>query len=404
MRIQLWSYNFDPEPTGIGIVSGTLARGLRDRGHEVSVVAAHPHYPEPRWGHRLIPYREQQAGIRVLRLPLWTGRATTAERYRQELTFTAAQSAATPFLGTPDVLISASPSFAALLPAVANVRLRRVPWVLWLHDLLPDGATATHLVPEGGLVISMARKLERTAYRTADRIVVLSQALVGRLADKGVPRNKVDVIYDPATRAPGALAAPSTAGGLTLLSMGNIGRSQGLTSVVRAFESRPDLVGQARLRITGTGVAADEARREIRSDRVTMLGLIDGTQLEAELQGADVGLVSQRFEGTEFNFPSKLMNFMTYGLPVLAAVNPAGEVARVVRESGGGWVADSSRPESFPLEVARLLQAPDELIERAQAARRYAQRHFSSELFVERFEQTLERVVHAHAARSSVAT
>jgi len=31
VRIQLWSYNYDPEPTGIGPVSTAAARGLRDR-------------------------------------------------------------------------------------------------------------------------------------------------------------------------------------------------------------------------------------------------------------------------------------------------------------------------------------------------------------------------------------
>src|SRR5436190_14931148 len=108
LRIQLWSYNYDPEPTGIGIVSTVWAHGLRDRGHHVDVVAAHPHYPEPRWGTRLLPYREVRDGINVLRLPLWIGRASTLERYRQELTFMAAQSMAAPFLGHPDVLVSAS--------------------------------------------------------------------------------------------------------------------------------------------------------------------------------------------------------------------------------------------------------------------------------------------------------
>ncbi len=154
MRIQLWSYNFDPEPAGIGIVAGTLARGLRASGHEVEVVAAHPHYPEPRWGSRLAPYREQRAGISVTRLPLWIGRATAWERYRQELTFTAALSAAIPFLDRPDVLISASPSFPALLPAIATTRLRHIPWVLWLHDLLPEGALATGIVPKDSTVVT----------------------------------------------------------------------------------------------------------------------------------------------------------------------------------------------------------------------------------------------------------
>ena len=258
LKIQLWSYNYDPEPTGIGIVSTVWARGLRERGHEVEVVAAHPHYPEPRWGTRVLPYREVRDGIPVLRLPLWIGRASAAERYRQELTFMAAQGAATPFLSRPDVMVSASPSFPALLPAVLNVRARKIPWVLWLHDLLPDGATATGLIDDGGTVINLARRLERNAYRAADRIVVLSRAFTENLLGKGVPRDKIELIYDPATRVPAGLAKPGVAAApLRILSMGNIGHSQGLTSLVQAFERRPEL--DAQLVITGTGVAADEA-------------------------------------------------------------------------------------------------------------------------------------------------
>jgi colanic acid biosynthesis glycosyl transferase WcaI len=391
LKIQLWSYNYDPEPTGIGIVSTVWARGLRDRGHEVEVIAAHPHYPEPVWGKRVLPYREVRDGIRVLRLPLWIGRASATERYRQELTFLAAQSLATPFLSRPDVLVSTSPSFPALLPAVVNVRARRIPWVLWLHDLLPDGATATGLVDDQGRVIRLARKLEHAAYRAADRIVVLSRAFTDNLMAKQVPASKVELIYDPATRSPQSLASPgSQPRPLRILSMGNIGHSQGLTALVAAFERYPEV--DARLIITGTGVAADEARAEIRTDRVEMLGMVDDARLEHELQEADIAFVSQRYDGSEFNIPSKLMNFMAYGLPLLAAVNPKGEVARIVAESGGGWMVDSSDADAFPRELSRLMQSRDELTRRAQKARAYAEQHFTQEGFAARFERTLAAV------------
>ncbi len=393
LRIQLWSYNYDPEPTGIGIVSTVWARGLRDLGHHVEVVAAHPHYPEPRWGTRILPYRETREGIPVLRLPLWIGRESAMERYRQELTFMAAQAAATPFLSKPDVMVSASPSFPALLPAVANVRTRRIPWVLWLHDLLPDGATATGLVDEGGTVIKLARRLERSAYRAADRIVVLSRSFTENLAAKDVPRDKVELIYDPATRTPQQLARPGhQPGRLRIVSMGNIGHSQGLTSLVRAFEAHPDLAGPAEFVITGTGVAADEARAEVRSDRVQVLGMVSDEELEHQLSSSDIAFVSQRYEGSEFNIPSKLMNFMAYGLPILAAVNPVGEVARIVRDSGAGWVVDSSDAAAFPREVARLAGATEEIKDRAGIARTYAEQHFTQAGFAARFEQTLRSV------------
>jgi colanic acid biosynthesis glycosyl transferase WcaI len=400
LRIQLWSYNYDPEPTGIGIVSTVWARGLRELGHELEVVAAHPHYPEPRWGTRMLPYREERHGIKVLRLPLWIGRASAVERYRQELTFTFAQTLAAPFLSTPDVLVSTSPSFPALLPAIANVNLRRVPWVLWLHDLLPDGASATGLLDDDGVVIRLARRLERAAYEAASRVVVLSRAFIENLAQKGVPGDKIELIYDPATRVPSQPAHPGARERpLRILSMGNIGRSQGLTSLVRAFEARPELTADTQLVITGTGVAADEARAEVVSDRVQMLGLVDDEHLERELVSADVGFVSQQYAGSEFNIPSKLMNFMAYGLPVLAAVNPGGEVARIVRESAGGWIVDSSDPDAFARELARLRRAKHELGERGANARCYAETHFTQRAFAQRFARVLSAV--AQPARAA---
>ncbi len=205
------------------------------------------------------------------------------------------------------------------------------------------------------MVVSLARRLERAAYRTADRIVVLSRSFTDNLLSKSVEREKIELIYDPATRVPRNSGEPSRDnGGLRILSMGNIGYSQGLAPVIEKFEASGELTGDASLIITGTGVAAEEARAQIRSDRVQMLGLVDDAQLEQELCRADVGLVTQRYEGPEFNIPSKLMNFMAYGLPILAVVDPGGEVARIIREAEAGWVVDSRDLDAFPREIARI--------------------------------------------------
>jgi colanic acid biosynthesis glycosyl transferase WcaI len=400
LRIQLWSYNYDPEPTGIGPVSRVWAEGLRDRGHDVEVVAAHPHYPEPVWGSRILPYREVRSGIPVLRLPLWIGRETASERYRQEISFMMAQFASTPALSRPDVLVSASPSFPALFPAMLNARIRRVPWVIWLHDILPDGAASSGIVDESSVVIRAARRLERAAYREAGRIVVLSQAFTANLTDKGVPEQKIELIYDPATRVPvqepslGPRPQPPR-----LLSMGNIGYSQGLAPLVAAFERSEDLAGTAvQFVITGNGMAAEDTRSEIRSHRVEMPGVVDDGRLEQELRAATIAFVSQQYDGAEFNIPSKIMNFMAYGLPVLAAVNPTGEVARIVGEANAGWVVDSSDPDSFPRKLAEILRAPAEIVARGEAAYQHAQRHFTQAGFAERFDTSLTEVVERYRA------
>src|SRR4051794_21342489 len=106
-----------------------LARALRDRGHEVLVVAAHPHYPEPAWGVRVRPYRERRDGMQVLRLPLWPGRGSGLARIRQELSFVASLSGVAPLLPAADVVVAVTPSFPALATTIGFSRARRTPWV-----------------------------------------------------------------------------------------------------------------------------------------------------------------------------------------------------------------------------------------------------------------------------------
>ena len=391
LRIQVWSCHYDPEPTGIGPMSRTFVDALRSHGHDVEVVAAHPHYPSPDWGRRWRPYREIRDGVPVLRLPLWIGRESAAQRVRQELSFGLAQTAALPFMGRPDAALVISPSFPALLPAILSHRLRHIPWALWLHDILPDGATATGIVDEASALARAARWLELAAYRRCDRIAVISDAFVRNLEGKGVPRSKMELISLPATREPRlnpSMHQERAPGPLRVLSIGNIGFSQNLAAVVRAWEAGET---DAELRIAGTGVAVEEVRSEVRSGRVRMLGLIGDEQLEHELQNADIALVSQRSDGVEFNVPSKLMNFMTYGLPVIAVVNPDREVARVVRESHAGWIVDASCPEELPRLAAALQDPSDELLRnevrrRGDAARVYAAEHFSPAGFAGRLD------------------
>jgi glycosyltransferase involved in cell wall biosynthesis len=175
--------------------------------------------------------------------------------------------------------------------------------------------------------------------------------------------------------------------------MGNIGHSQGLAALVAAFERSTEMRRlEAKLVITGSGVAEADLRAEIRSDQVEVLGVVDDERLERELARATIALVSQRHGGAEFNFPSKLMNFMAYGLPVLAVVNPRSEVSRVVDRAGAGWVVDSAEPDAFPAAVAEILAEPAELRRRGATARAFAEDNFSRPGFAARFESVLDQV------------
>ena len=392
MKIQLWSYNYDPEPLGIAPLSGMLARGLAKRGHDVLVVAAHPHYPEPTWGVRLRPYKERRSGVPILRLPLWPGRGSGSERIRQELTFAASLSVVAPLLPKADVMVAVTPSFPALAPAMAFSRARRTPWVMWLQDIVTEAAATTGQLPDGPLM-RQARNLEQVSYATASKIVVVSEAFRQKLLAKGVHGEKIERIFNPLTRGADrandldALARMPP----RILAMGNIGLSQGLDRVVDAFQASDALAQlNARLVIAGGGVAAEQVRARVASERVTMPGVLYGDELTPELRGASLGLVSQRGEVSEFNLPSKLMNYMAHGIPVLASVNPDSETARIVKESRAGWVTDAGDPAQFALKASEVLCDRVALRRAGQAGHAYAAGHFAPAGVAARFERVIQ--------------
>ena len=396
MRIQLWSYNYDPEPQGIGPLSTVVAEELAARGHDVLVVAAHPHYPQAAWGTRVAPYRERRRGIPVLRLPLWIGRDTGVQRVRQELSFTLALAASAALLPRCDVVLAVSPSFPALAPCMAMARVRRIPWVLWLQDIVTDAAATTGLLAEGRL-LRTATRLERAAYGSAARIAVISESFRRNLRSKGVPEERIVRIFNPTTVSMNGSLDRRPATPPRILAMGNIGRSQALDRIVDEFEASAELAElDARLVIAGHGVEAEAVRGHIRGDRVSMLGVLDAEALDRELRSAALGLVSQRADVSEFNLPSKLMNYMAQGVPVVASVRPDSETARIVETAGAGWVTDASRPAEYAATAARVLRDREALLGAGTAGRAFAKSNFDRRRVADQFESVLLEAVQEH--------
>jgi colanic acid biosynthesis glycosyl transferase WcaI len=388
LRLQLWSWNYEPEHTAMGPMAARWAEAMSARGHQVEVVTAHPHYPGPLWGRRLRPYRETRNGISILRLPLLIGHRTTSARILEEATYALSAGVAAARASAPDAAVAVSPSFLGLFPVLASARHRRFPWILWLEDILPDAAVTTGLMREG-LALRTAQRLEQFIYGSADRIVVISNAFRDNLLGKGVPPWKVAHVYNPYTRGLGERPTAQNGGGPPrILYMGNMGFSQNLPALVRAFEHSPAVGDDVRLILAGTGELALEAAAEIRSTRVEMPGLLR-EDLEIEIERAAIGLVPQRPDVDEFNLPSKLMNLMSRGVPVLASVNPSSEIARIVRESGAGWVVDAADPEGFPRAVGGILADHEELERRGAAGLEFARRNFSPDVVATRFEELL---------------
>ena len=80
MKILILGLNFAPEPTGTGRCTADFALWLSERGHDVRVITATPHYPEWRiaGGYRAWMWCCEAFGaVHLLRCPLWVPAAAT---------------------------------------------------------------------------------------------------------------------------------------------------------------------------------------------------------------------------------------------------------------------------------------------------------------------------------------
>jgi colanic acid biosynthesis glycosyl transferase WcaI len=397
-RILVWSPNYAPELTGIPPLVTDACEWLAARGHGVDVVTALPNYPSrviPR-DYRGAPWRtERLGGVTVHRSWL---RVRPEERFVDkvlyELTFAACSLPRTlRRLASADVVVCVVPSLVAAVAATRAVRLlpraRRPRMVLWVQDLVLDGALAVDGVGNAQRrLLRLVAHAERSALLAADRVVVCSPGFRDRFVARGVPRRRIGVLHNwvdveaiaPAPRLPHPRWT-------RFLYSGNLGYSQGFETLIDAA----DRAGSAiELDIVGDGNAARHVRELAGSvDNVTVAPPVPRAHLPGLLASADVQVVVQRRVSAGANLPSKIATYLASGRPVLASIDASTPAAQLLRASGGALLVEPDSADALARGMLELHRLPDLRGELARRGREYAVEQLAKEPALRRLEQEL---------------
>lgn len=95
-----------------------------------------------------------------------------------------------------DVVYSSStPPIQGAVVAMVK-KFRRIPFVYNLQDIFPDSLAGTGLAKKGGLFWKIGRMIENFTYSNADKIIVISHDFKKNIMAKGVPEEKIEVVYN----------------------------------------------------------------------------------------------------------------------------------------------------------------------------------------------------------------
>lgn len=93
------------------------------------------------------------------------------------------------------IYVASTPPTQGALAALVK-KFKHKPFVYNLQDIFPDSLVGTGLAKKGGLLWKIGRVIETFTYRNADKIIVISEDFKSNIMAKGVPEEKIVVVYN----------------------------------------------------------------------------------------------------------------------------------------------------------------------------------------------------------------
>jgi colanic acid biosynthesis glycosyl transferase WcaI len=373
-----------------------LSRELARRGHHVE----HQFCASYTTGRGATERRDsdpESFTVRSIELPQKFARYAPVARLRQELQYARMATRAIP-AAQPDIAVLSNVPLLSLFFMTLSLRLRRLPYVFWQQDVYSDaiGVIARHKLGRlGGLVAWVAGRAERRVARGAAAIVAISETFLEQLDRWGVEWAQVHVIPNwgaideiPLRPRDNAWAqAHGLAGVPVVLYAGTLGLKHDPSVIAQLARTAPT---NGRVVVVSEGLG----REWLESNAADVSGLMTFdyqpyVQLPDVLASADVLLVVLEHAASRYSVPSKVLNYLCAGRPVLALLPPDNAVAKMVRAAEAGIVVSPGDADAASAALKLLLSSPRTQEQMGAAARRYAERTFDIRAVGDRFESVL---------------
>ena len=399
-RVIYLSQLFDPEPTFKGL---EFVKELQRHGFEVEVVTGFPNYPGGKVfeGYRVRPIaRDRMNGTDVTRLAMYPSHDRSAmRRMLTYLSFMLTSFLYLVFVARRSALVYVYyPSLTAGLSAVAAKLFRRTPVVIDIQDMWPDSLGSSGIM-RSRLMLGLVHRACNLLYRACDHIVVLSPGFKALLMERGVPSDKISVIYNWAEETPRptdqALAEgfdPSD--DFRVLFAGNMGTAQKLDVVIdAAARLQLDQVGCS-FYLMGEGVERDRlaARaKDMGLANVRFLPRVPLSEVQRFLVGADALLVHLTDDPLfRITIPSKTQAYLYAGRPILMGVG--GDAADLVTKANAGLVFASGDAPELAESVRSLIAAgPRKRAEMGRSGHDFYMSYLRSELGIAAIVDVMDR-------------
>ena len=282
--------------------------------------------------------------------------------------------------------------------------LKRKPTIYNVQDIFPDSLVGTGLTHEGSLIWKIGRIVEKITYRYADKIIVISEDFKKNIMAKGVPEDKIVVIYNwvdqnKVVDVPREENKLFDVYGLErskfyITYNGNIGLTQNMDMLLDVAKELQEEYEDIHFVLVGNGAYLDEVKRKVADQQLENVHLLPFQPYEDishVFSLGDASLVISKPGVGANSVPSKTWSIMSASRPVLANFDE-NELKTIIENNHCGIFTKAGDKDAFKESILTLYNHRDLCKEYGHNGRKFVMDNLTREVGTQKYVDVIKEV------------
>ena len=282
--------------------------------------------------------------------------------------------------------------------------LKRKPTIYNVQDIFPDSLVGTGLTHEGSLIWKIGRMVEKITYRYADKIIVISEDFKKNIMAKGVPEDKIVVIYNwvdqnKVVDVPREENKLFDVYGLErskfyITYNGNIGLTQNMDMLLDVAKELQEEYEDIHFVLVGNGAYLDEVKRKVADQQLENVHLLPFQPYEDishVFSLGDASLVISKPGVGANSVPSKTWSIMSASRPVLANFDE-NELKTIIENNHCGIFTKAGDKDAFKESILTLYNHRELCQEYGHNGRKFVLDNLTREVGTQKYVDVIKEV------------
>lgn len=282
--------------------------------------------------------------------------------------------------------------------------LKRKPTIYNVQDIFPDSLVGTGLTHEGSLIWKIGRIVEKITYRYADKIIVISEDFKKNIMAKGVPEDKIVVVYNwvdqnKVVDVPREENKLFDVYGLErskfyITYNGNIGLTQNMDMLLEVAKELQEEYEDIHFVLVGNGAYLDEVKRKVADQQLENVHLLPFQPYEDishVFSLGDASLVISKPGVGANSVPSKTWSIMSASRPVLANFDE-NELKTIIENNHCGIFTKAGDKDAFKESILTLYNHRELCKEYGHNGRKFVLDNLTREVGTQKYVDVIKEV------------